>query len=273
MLGPRRPLIVLHHSDVQRQKAASLLYRPLARRVARRAGAVVVATRSHLEQAEDLGPAGVRKARVIPFGVDLNRFAPRSHPPRPVGFPPKERGPVGLFVGRLVSYKGLDVLLRAVAGSQLHVVIAGDGPLRPWLREEIARSNLDQQVWLAGVPTDREIPSYYQAADYFVLPSTTPAEMFGVVLVEAMACATPVINTALPTGVREVSEPDVTGLMVQPGDADALRAAMTRLASDADLRSRMGEAGRKRAEQEFSLEKMLDEHLRLCGELVEGQKE
>jgi glycosyltransferase involved in cell wall biosynthesis len=268
MLGPRRPLIVLHHSDVQRQKAAALIYRPLARRVTRRAGAVVVATKSHLEQAEDLGPAGVHKARVIPFGVDLKRFAPRAHPPRPVGFPPKERGPVGLFVGRLVSYKGLDVLLRAVAGSQLQVVIAGDGPLRAWLREEIARANLEQQVWLAGVPTDRELPSYYQAADYFVLPSTTPAEMFGVVLVEAMACATPVINTALPTGVREVSEPDVTGLMVPPGDAEALRAAMTRLASDADLRSRMGEAGRQRAEQEFSLDKMLDEHLRLCGELA-----
>lgn len=271
MLGPRRPLIVLHHSDVQRQKAAAALYRPLARRVARRAGATVVATRSHLGQAEDLGADGRRKAHVIPFGVDIKRFAPRAHPPRPVGFPPKERGPVGLFVGRLVSYKGLDVLLRAVAGSDLQVVIAGDGPLRLWLREEIARMGLDRQVWLAGVPTNKEIPGYYQAADYFVLPSTTPAEMFGIVLVEAMACATPVINTALPTGVREVSAADVTGLMVSPGDADALRGAMKRLASDDQLRARMGEAGRQRVEQEFSLEKMLDEHLRLCEELVKRE--
>ncbi|MGD2135488.1 MAG: glycosyltransferase [Gemmatimonadales bacterium] len=268
MIGPRRPTIVLHHSDVQRQRAARWLYRPLARRVAARAKAVVVATESHLGHADDLGPAGRAKARVIPFGVDVARFTPRMHPERPMSFPPEEVGPVGLFVGRLVSYKGLDVLLDAARDTDLNLVIAGDGPLRMWLWEEIPRRGLKDRVRMAGRPADEDLPGYYQAADYVVLPSTSPAEMFGVVLLEAMASGTPVINTALTTGVREVSEPDATGLMVPPGDALALRAAMQCLAGDAQLRARMGEAGRKRVEERFTLEAMIAAHLALCEEVA-----
>lgn len=268
LLGPRRPTVILHHSDVQRQRAARLAYGPLAHLVARRAAAVVVATNSHLAHARDLGRAGRAKARVIPFGVDAARFAPRQHPPRPPSFPAPDRGPVGLFVGRLVSYKGLDVLVRAVQGSKLHVVVVGGGPLREALRQWVTEAGVAGQVILAGEVTDPALLGHYQAADYVVLPSTTPAEMFGVALLEAMACAKPVISTALPTGVREVNVAGETGLEVPPGDADALRAAMQQLASDAALRARLGEAGRARVERHFTLDKMLDAHVALCQELA-----
>ncbi len=269
-LSPRRPTIVLHHSDVQRQRAARLLYGPLARMVARRADAVVVATRSHLAHARDVGKVGRAKARVIPFGVDVERFAPRQHPQRPKTFPPPERGPVGLFVGRLVSYKGLDVLVRAVRGTRLNVVIVGGGPLRPALAQWIGDAGLSDRIILAGEVPDEALPGYYQSADYVVLPSTTPAEMFGVALLEGMACARPVISTALSTGVREVNLAGVTGLEVPPGDAAALRAALESLAGDAPLRLRLGEAGRARVEQQFTLDKMLDAHLALCEKLAVG---
>ncbi|MGH8632446.1 MAG: glycosyltransferase, partial [Burkholderiales bacterium] len=101
-----------------------------------------------------------------------------------------------------------------------------------------------------------------------VLPSTQPAEMFGMPLLEAMACGKPVISTALPTGVREINQREVTGLEVPPGDPQALRSAMERLAGDRDLRSRLGAAGRQRVEQTFSLGRMLDAHLALCSELA-----
>ena len=125
----------------------------------------------------------------------------------------------------------------------------------------------DQVKW-AGTIGDKEIPAYYQAADYFVLPSTRPAEMFGISTVEAMACALPVITTSLTTGVREVSEPEVTGLMVPPGDVEGLRAAMQRLQGDADLRARLGEAARLRVEQHFTISGMVDAHLELCEEIA-----
>jgi rhamnosyl/mannosyltransferase len=272
MMGPRRPTIILHHSDVQRQRAVRLAYGPLARWVARRAAAVVVATKSHLAQAQDLGTVGREKARVVPFGVDAARFAPRPNPPRPKTFPPPDQGPVGLFVGRLVSYKGLDVLLRALQGSDLRFVIAGSGPLRPELDQSVKDLGLADRVTLTGEVSDEALPAYYQSADYVVLPSTTPAEMFGVALLEAMACGKPVVSTALPSGVREVNLADVTGLEVPPGDAGALRGAMQRLAGDAALRARLGAAGRKRVEEQFTLDRMLDAHLALCQELAEAKR-
>lgn len=268
MLGPKRPTVILHHSDVQRQKGLRLAYGPLAGAVARRASAAVVATRSHLTHARDLGAPGRAKARVIPFGVDVGRFAPRQHPQRPKSFPPPERGPVGLFVGRLVSYKGLDVLVRAVQGTDLNVVVVGGGPLRPALEQWVAQAGVGDRVILAGEVPDDALPGCYQAADYVVLPSTTPAEMFGMVLLEAMACAKTVVTTALSTGVREINLAEETGLEVPPGDADALRAAMRRLAGDAALRLRLGEAGRARVERHYTLEKMLDGHLALCEEVA-----
>ncbi len=268
MLGPRRPTVILHHSDVQRQRAMHLAYGPLASLVARRAAAVVVATKSHLAHARDIGSAGPAKARVIPFGVDVARFAPRQHPRRPTSFPPPERGAVGLFVGRLVSYKGLDVLVRAVQGSNLNVVVVGGGPLQVALGQWVAEAGVGDRVAIAGDVPDEALPGYYQAADYLVLPSTTPAEMFGMVLLEAMACAKPIVTTTLSTGVREVNAAGETGLEVPPGDAEALRGAMQRLAGDAALRSRLGEAGRARVERHFTLDQMLDAHLALCQELA-----
>lgn len=271
LLGPPRPTIVFHHADVQRQRIARLLYRPLALTVARRAAAAVVATQAGLAHAADLGPAGRDKAVVIPFGVDTTRFVPDPHPPRPPGFPMPEAGPVGLFVGRLVSYKGLDVLLRAVEGSALHVVIVGDGPLAEELHRQVERRRLGHQAALVGHVDEQVLPTYHQAADYFVLPSTTPAEMFGISLLEAMACGRPVITTNLSTGVSEVNEPNVTGLVVPAGDAAALRAAMERLAGDPQLRERLGTLARRRVLERFTLTRMVERHLSLC-ETVRGSK-
>jgi glycosyltransferase involved in cell wall biosynthesis len=267
LLGVRAPVVVTHHSDVRRQVIARPIYGPLARSVLKRAGAVLVATRANAAVSRDLdGFEG--KVRVIPFGVDADRFHPRSHPQRPTRFPAE--GAVGLFVGRLVGYKGLDVLIRAVSGTALKIVVAGDGPLRSQLEQQARAAGVADQVIFAGDVPDELITSYFQSADYFVLPSTTPAEMFGIALVEAMACAKPVISTSLPTGVREVNAADVTGLEVTPGDHVALRAAMERLASDGELRQRMGAAARARVEERFTLRHMVDAHLRvyadLCGE-------
>jgi rhamnosyl/mannosyltransferase len=267
VLGPRRPTVILHHSDVQRQRVARLAYGPLAGLVARRAAVVVVATQSNLAHARDLGSVGRAKARVIPFGVDLTRFTPLSRPRRPPCFPPPERGPVGVFVGRLVPYKGLDVLVRAVRGTRLNLVIVGGGPLRAALTQWIADAGVSDRVVLAGEVADAALSGFYQAADYAVLPSTTPAEMFGVSLLEAMACARPVVSTALPTGVSEVNVAEVTGLQVPPGDVEGLRQAMLRLAGDAELRRTLGEAGHRRVQERFSLDRMVEAHLDLCSEL------
>ena len=260
-------LIVFHHSDVQRQRAFRALYRPLALAVARRAYASVVGAKTNLQNAADLGPAGIARARVIPFGVDEMRFTVKSVDDRPKALGPADQA-VGLFVGRLVSYKGLDVLLRAVAGTALHVVIVGEGPLRAQLEAEIQNLGIGDQVRLTAGVSERDLPSFYQAADYLLLPSTTPAEMFGVTMLEAMACGRPVISSSVASGMREVNLHDVTGLQVPPGDHEALRQAMLRLVADDSLRQRMGAAGRQRVEERYTVSGMIAAHLDLCDEVA-----
>ena len=264
-----RGLLVFHHSDVQRQRSFRAIYQPLAHAVAARAFAAVIGARANLRHASDLGPAGTARARVIPFGVDEDRFAPRptSNVRRPEAFPETDRV-VGLFVGRLVSYKGLDVLVRAVAGTTLNVVIVGQGPMRAQVEGDIERLGIADQVRLVARVSERELPAYYQTADYLLLPSTSPAEMFGVTMLEAMACGKPVISSSVDSGMREVNVHDVTGLQVPPRDHEALRAAMQRMAGDETLRAKMGAAGRRRVEEKFTLKGMIEAHLELCEELV-----
>lgn len=268
LLSPKRSTLVLHHSDVQRQRLILPLYRPLCHCAVRRAEATIVATNANLDYAKDLGVNGRRKARIIPFGTNASVYVPRSSSPRPAVFPPDRAGPVGLFVGRLVPYKGLDVLLNALVGTALHVVIVGDGPLRIPLRRLADALCVSNQVRFIGAVGGRSLPEFYQAADYFVLPSVSTAEMFGISMLEAMACARPLISTDLPTGVREVNEAGVTGLRVPPGDVQALRAAMMRLAEDPEFRATLGAAGRRRVEERFTLERMIDAHMGLCEEVA-----
>ncbi|MFB3111448.1 MAG: glycosyltransferase, partial [Gemmatimonadales bacterium] len=126
------------------------------------------------------------------------------------------------------------------------------------------------QVVLVGGISHSDVPIYHQAADYFVLPSITPAEMFGVAMAEAMACGKPVVSTSLPTGVREVNAAGVTGLEVAPNDHEALREAMLELAGNPELRTRFGTAGRVRVEKRFSLRDMISSHVALCEEIADA---
>src|SRR5262249_22384124 len=139
-----------------------------------------------------------------------------------------------LFAGRHVDYKGVDVLLRALARTPLHAVVAGDGPRRaPW--EQLARElALNGRVTFTGEVPDDELRRLMRACDALVLPSVTRAEAFGYVQLEAMAAGKPVISTDVASGVSWVNQHGRTGLVVKAGDADALAGALTTLASDPD---------------------------------------
>ena len=100
-------------------------------------------------------------------------------------------------------------------------------------------------------------------ADFLVLPSVTVDEMFGLVVLEAMAAGRPVITTALPSGVREVNVPGETGLEVPVHDIRSLAEALDSMARDPFRREKMGEAGRARVEKFFTRELMAERHLAL----------
>jgi glycosyltransferase involved in cell wall biosynthesis len=195
----------------------------LARSVLRDARLVIAASTALAESARALGAGEVR---VIPSGIEL-----------PPGVGEEARPPEVLYAGRLSAEKGIGELVEATAGMRL--VVAGDGPLRPRVPGA-----------LGFVPND-ELQRLYARAAVVACPSRR--EGFGVACLEAMAHARPVVATAVG-GLRDLVVDGETGLVVEPRDPGALRAALERLLHDPDLRRRLGAAGRERAGEHFSWE-------------------
>ena len=266
--GQGRPLIVWFHSEVIRPRwKYRLLYRPFLRRVLRRASRIVVSSPNLAEHAEELLEFR-HKCVVIPFGVDSGRLRRTADiEARVTEIARRVPGPRVLFVGRLVPYKGVDVLLRAMADIEATALIVGDGPLRGSLEAQAARLPAARVNFLGHV-SDEEVVAHLHACDVFVLPSVTRAETFGVVQIEAMACGKPVISTNLPTGVPWVNRHGETGLVVEPGDAGALGAALKTLLCDPALRGRMGAAAQRRAGKEFSVDRMVSQAAALYREVA-----
>ena len=265
---PAGRLIVWFHSEVVRDRwKYALMYRPWLAHAMRRASRVIVAS-PPMADAGQLRGFHIR-TEVIPYGVDQRRLE-RSPDvaARETRLRASHPGPLILFVGRLVPYKGLTVLLRAMVDVPATAVLVGDGPQRGAL-EALARDlGIASKVVFAGEVDEAGLTAWYHACDLFVLPSTTRAEAFGVVQTEAMACGKPVVSTALPSGVPWVNRDGETGLVVPPEDARALAAALSRLAGDAGLRQQMGERGRQRVLAEFTADRMASRAVQLYRDVM-----
>lgn len=269
---PRQPLVIWYHSEVVRPRLQyALFYHPLVKTVYARAARIIVASPALAEHAAALRSYRSRLA-VVPYGIDPEAWtaAPRDH-----DFSARVRAraagrPIVLFTGRLVAYKGVDVLLRAMAQVDAYAVIAGDGPLRQRWTALSSALGVPDRVEFTGEIADEQLRALYRTADVFVLPSTSAAEAFGYVQLEAMASSLPVISTRVPSGVPWVNRHDVTGLTVPPGDAAALAAALRDLLDDPARRARMGAAGAERVRADFSVSAMGDRLAGLCAELAGG---
>jgi glycosyltransferase involved in cell wall biosynthesis len=255
----RTPVVVTQHADSRRT-----MYRPVTSLVLRRAAAVVVPSRAHLALSDEL-VGHETKVEVIPFGIDQSRW--EMVPPPPPGGPPR-----AIFIGRLVAYKGIDILLRALERvPDLRLDVVGSGPEGPRLRTLAQALAISDRVRWYGEYPDEDLPRRMADADFLVLPSVTVEEMFGLVVLEAMAAGRPVITTALPSAVREVNVPGVTGLEVPLRDVPALAQALETLSRDAARRRTMGEAGRKRVTERFTQSVMAERHIQLYERIRTGR--
>lgn len=241
------------HSDIVRQRILLRLYRPFLDRSLRRADAIVAATPAHIESSQQLAPVRDRaRFHVVPYGFDLARF--RERPALADDIRRRYAGRFLLFaLGRHVYYKGFEFLIRALASlPDAALALGGQGPLTAELRRIAREAGVADRVHFVGRIPDAELPAWYHACDVFCLPSVEPAEAFGIVQVEAMACGRPVLCCELGNGVNWVNRDGETGVAVPPADAAALAAALQRLRGDPALRARLGEEGRRRAYATFS---------------------
>lgn len=252
--GYRGPLVLTHHSDVVRQRLLPAVFKPFLETVMRRAGAILVTSPNYLATSPVLA-AHRERCHVVPYGIAFERFE-RPDEAR-VAEIAQQCGPrLVLAVGRLVYYKGFDVLVRAMRFVDARLVIVGEGPLEGSLRSLINEEGVSGKVTLLGQVQNSEVAPFFAAADVFVLPSVARSEAFGIVQLEAMASGTPVVNTSLDSGVPWVSQHEVTGLTVPPGEPRALGAALTRVLDDRALRDRLGLAARARTRAEFDVRVM-----------------
>jgi phosphatidylinositol alpha-1,6-mannosyltransferase len=228
----RRPLLVYAHgADVGRVANRSPLHRALASLVARSADAVVTNSPATASRVASLGGT----ARVVPPGVDLERFRPADRAAARMEHGLPVDGRIAMYVGGLSTRKGADAFADALshAAGWLGVVV-GDGELGPWIRSHFPA------LRLAGAVEPDAVPGWLAAADVVVVPSRD--EPLGLAAVEALACGVPVIASAVG-GLAEVVRDGLNGLQVPPGDGAAIVAALGRL-SDEALRKRLAREAR-----------------------------
>jgi len=192
------------------------------------------------------------RLRVIPNGTDPERFRPRGGRALRdrLGIGPR---PMLLTVGRLVPRKGVDTVLRAlpsIAASvpEVRYVVAGTGPDRSRLERLAVRKGVRDRVHFVGHVADDALPSYYSAADLFVMPAREAppdVEGFGLVFLEANACGTPAVG-ARSGGIPDAIVDGETGLLVPPSAPTALASALTSLLHTPEQLATLGRQGRTR---------------------------
>ncbi len=255
---PDVPSVALYHSDIVRQTRLLAAYRPFLERFLDRVDLIVTSSPNMVRSSPFLAPRA-EKCRVVPFGLPAARLAAtpavlrRAAELRAAHAGRK----LVLFVGRLVYYKGVDVLVRAMAQVDADLVLIGRGPLEGELRELGAARGIASRVIFLAPQGDEELSAWYHAADVFCLPSVARSEAFGLVQIEAHAAGTPVVSTDLPTGVPYANPDGITGLTVPSRDAFALAAALNRLLGDDELRVRLGGQAQARARREFTVPRMV----------------
>jgi glycosyltransferase involved in cell wall biosynthesis len=254
-----------------RQKYLLRVYEPFLRRVLARADVITVSNPNYMQSSPYLRPL-VGKCVVIPHGTDLSRFvATEAVRRRAAEIRQRYAAPLILFVGLLRYYKGISFLIEAMPQIAARLLIVGQGPQGEEWQALTRQLGLEDKIAFLGYVSEEELIALYHACDVFVLPSIHRSESWGAVQIEAMACGKPVVCTELGTGTSFVNVDGVTGRVVPPRDAAALATAINALLSDEATRRAMGARARERAQQEFSLETMVDRVVAVyAGVLGEG---
>jgi glycosyltransferase involved in cell wall biosynthesis len=263
--GKRPPYIVsLRGSDVPGydsfNKSLSAMHKillPINRRIWRKASSVVALSNGLREIALRTDPD--IEMEVVSNGMNIDKFRPR-----PMRNHRSDNEPLKILtVTRLLERKGVHHLLEAIARpTELNVElrIVGSGSYEQELRRVTEELGLMDRVTFEGFVSPDKLPDLYREADLFVLPSQT--ESFGLVFAEAMACALPVVATHVG-GIPELIRSGKEGILVEPNNPSHIRAALEDLLSDASRLIEMGNAGRRRIEEQYTWDRIAQRYLEI----------
>jgi glycosyltransferase involved in cell wall biosynthesis len=257
----RMPVVISFHNDLIGNGARALVfdrYQRLSAVLTVRSAAQLCAVSLDHYQSSRLWralPGACPPATELPNGVDCAHFAPGDVGEVRARYGIPTDVPLVLFIAaldRAHHFKRLDVLIRALATMpDLRLLIVGDGDMRTAYEQEVAAAKLTDRTIFVGAVDHQQTPPFFRAADVTVLPSSPP-ESFGLVLIESLACGTPVIASNIP-GVRTVVAHGSDGLLVPAGNPGALASTLGWfLARPNEQRRAMGMAGRDKVERNYT---------------------
>jgi glycosyltransferase involved in cell wall biosynthesis len=239
----------------------------IGRSILRYADRIVTVSKETMKYVLRLG-ADKQKTSVMYNGVDTTCFrsAEQEESRKNLGLPKKRK--IILSVRRLVYKNGLDTLIESAAiaaqnNPDILFVIAGKGPSKELIEDRIKELGIENNTKLTGFVPDELLPTYYNAADYFILPSAS-GEGLPLVLFEAMACGLPVIATAVG-GTPEIIDNMKNGALVPPMKPKAMAEALSKLLTEEELGKKISEEAKKKVKKQFSW----DENVRQLKETYE----
>ena len=249
------PLVMTYHCDLEiplrlfGNFITGLYNISLGKYTLKRTDQVLVTTETYAATSRAIWQS---HAKVIPLGVDIERFNPRNK-----GDKVREKYGLGdekvvMFVGRLAFHKGVNHLIDA-AGiyKKAKYLIVGAGPKESSFKKLAAASPNSKNIIFTGKVDGKDLPSYYAACDVLVLPSISRLEAFGFVTLEALATGKPVIASDMP-GMREVVVDGVDGFLAEPLNPDDIANKIKKLLEDETLRRQFGANGRLKVEERFT---------------------
>ncbi len=261
------PVVVTWHSDVVRQAWAMTAFRPIHHRFLNRVSKIMPTSPQYMESSVELRPF-LHKCAVLPLAIRISDYELDAEEIVEVRqLQEKKTRPIVSFVGRLRYYKGLHYLLQAATKLDADFWIVGRGPEEERLKALVTELGITDKVTFLGDLTDRELKVRLHASDIYCLPSHLRAEAFGLNQIEAMACGLPVVSTNVG-GVAFVNQDGESGIVVPPGDADALAEAINRLLRDDALRERLSQGARQRARNCFDIPQLRQGLLSIYREVI-----
>lgn len=238
------PLVVFWHSNIVAQKKLKWLTYPMVLLTLWRA-TTIVATSERMVENSSLLKRFRQKVRIIPYGLpalDVQKSIPET------------QNKYFILVGRHVSYKGIDVAIRAMQQLETQLIIAGDGPL--FERHKLLATTLGvaDKVSFVKDADDEQLIDLINGSLALILPSVKHNEAFALVQLEAMRLKKPVVNTWLPSTVPTIARDQKEGLTINPCDPDALAQAMSAIQSDKNWAAELGANGYRRFHEVYTEE-------------------
>lgn len=265
----KKPSIVTYHSDIVRQKVLLHFYKPLRNKFLGKVDRIVATSPNYLKTSYSL-QRFQDKVDVIPIGLDRLAY-PESKPELSEYWRERVGEKFFLFIGVLRYYKGLHILIEAAQDTDYPIVIVGAGPVEEELKHQVNDSGI-KNIHFVGPVSDLDKSALLELCFGVVFPSHLRSEAFGISLLEGAMYGKPMISSEIGTGTTYINIDQLTGLVVPPGDANALRKAMSWLWAHPQEASKMGIRAKKRYEELFTAEEMVKKYVMLYQGLVKSPR-